>query len=739
MTDYYAHTKDGDTPEHWQPLEEHLKAVADLAEANAYKFGSGEWGRLAGQWHDLGKFSSTFQNYLLAAAHPDPHVSDSAARTDHSTAGAQYATGAIEILGHLLAYVISGHHSGLLDGLSDGPCLEARLRKEVEPWEHGCNLLPEMPAPHAPLFLRSALGSHDAFTVSFFVRMLFSCLVDADFLDTELFMDRNRAESRPTWPPDILPLMEAALNRYLKGIQADSTPVNRERAAVRNACLDAAALEPGLFSLTVPTGGGKTLSSLAFALRHAFRHELQRVIYVIPFTSIIEQNADVFREVMAPLRASLGHDPVLEHHSNIDAGEETVTSRLSTENWDAPLVVTTSVQFYESLFANRTSRCRKLHNLVNSVVILDEVQTLPVDYLDPCLRALRELAENYGASVVLCTATQPAIHYRNDFPIGLQDVREIIPEPRRLYSNLKRVKLEDIGAQDDAVIAERLLEEERVLCIVNTRSHARTLFDALGESEGHFHLSALMCPEHRSEVLKTLRLRLDEGRECRVISTQLIEAGIDIDFPVVYRSLAGLDSVAQAAGRCNRNGVLEGLGRTFIFRSEHIRSERFLAETVNSAAQVLDLHDDPLSLEAVEHYFKLYYWDQSSRWDAKHILHAFDMHNDRAFPFSFGFAGVARDFHLIESTGETVIIPWGDRGRTLGDRLRLAPGLPGRDLLRQLQRYTVQIPRRIWNQHIGRSIELVHDRYPVLICPEMHYSEQTGLSLEEEQAVYLEV
>jgi CRISPR-associated endonuclease/helicase Cas3 len=583
-----------------------------------------------------------------------------------------------------------------------------------------------------------SLGARDAFAVAFFTRMLFSCLVDADFLDTEAFMDPEKRSTRPNWPPGILEQMGLALDHTVEGMSFDPTPVNRQRALVRQACLDAAVLDPGLFSLTVPTGGGKTLSSLAFALRHAAHHKLQRVIYVVPFTTIIEQNADVFRRAMESLVAQGLPDPVVEHHSNLDAGKETVSSRLATENWDAPLVVTTSVQFYESMFANRTSRCRKLHNLANAVVILDEAQALPVEFLKPCLKALQELTR-YGTTVVLCTATQPAVHRRDGFAIGLEGVREIIPDPQQLYSNLKRVQVQDIGKQSDLNLAQALLAREKVLCIVNTRGHARKLFEALGDSPDHFHLSALLCPEHRSELLRKIRRRLEEkGQVCRVVSTQLIEAGVDIDFPAVFRSLTGLDSIAQAAGRCNRGGTLDGPGEVFVFRSEHVRSERFFAETAGCASQLLPLYEDPLSLEAIERYFRLYYWEQNSRWDAKQILQEFHLvKNDRALPFSFGFARVAKLFRLIEDTGEPVIIPWGDRGNSLCEELRSPWKVPSRALLRQLQRYTVTIPRRVWNLHIDRDIERVHERYPVLLSPEIHYSERIGLSLDEDQSTFL--
>ena len=727
----YAHTLPGRVEEEWQDLREHLEGVSKRAAASGAYFHAGDWARVAGLWHDLGKYSDAFQSYLRTASSPDPHIADTpsvSGRTDHSTAGAQHAAAHIDVLGHLLAYSIAGHHSGLLDGRGPGSCLEARLTKAVEPWSHAPKAIVGAPALKPPAFVATALGGRDAFSVAFFVRMVFSCLVDADFLDTERFMNPERAAARPTWPADVLERMEASLDAYMSRMKRASTPVNVERAMVREVCRAAAVRHPGLFSLTVPTGGGKTLSSLAFALRHAQRHGLRRVVYVVPFTTITEQIAEQFRNVMRPLGNG---GPVVEHHSNLDAGSETTASRLATENWDAPLVVTTSVQFYDSLFAARPSRCRKLHNLAKAVIILDEAQTLPVDYLEPCLRTLRELTANYGSTTVLCTATQPAVQRRDDFRIGLDGVREIIPEPPRLYASLKRVHVEHLGKRNDASLTEDLLAHEQVLCIVNTRGHARTLSAAIGDrDQQHFHLSALMCPQHRTTVLTDIKATLKAGRICRVISTQLIECGVDIDFPTVYRSLAGVDSIAQAAGRCNRNGA-QKTGRTFVFRSEHEESERYFADTANCASQVLPLHEDPLSLDAVEHYFRLYYWDQSARWDAKGILQEFHLNQDRQFPFLFGFSTVAERFHLVDDTGRPVIVPWEDAGNALCQELRVSHPVPDRTLLRKLQRYTVQVPVSLWNTHVGRqSIDLVHDRYPVLASPELHYSERTGLDLD---------
>ena len=700
----YAHSLKDAPPERWQPLEEHLRAVAEKAAAFAAQFSSADWAWNAGWLHDLGKYSCAFQNLLK---NKSTHV-------DHSTAGTLYAVRQSPVLGHLLAYMIAGHHGGLPDMIAEGPCLEKRLKKEIEPWEHGLAELPPLAMP------KSLPLPQDPFAVAFFTRMIFSCLVDADFLDTEEFMDPTRKAQRKPFPT-----IGALHDRFSQSLEnfESRLPINGIRAAIRNQCEEMAALLPGFFSLTVPTGGGKTLSSLAFALKHAREHGKERVVYVVPFTSIIEQNAQVFRD-------RLGADAVLEHHCNTDPEQETAASRLASENWDASLIVTTSVQFYDSLFANRPSACRKLHNLARSVIILDEAQTIPVEYLKPCLAALKELVTRYGCTVVLCTATQPAILKRGDFDIGLENVREIIENPPALYEQLKRVRVQHLGKLSDEDLTMRLAGHERVLCIVNTTGHARKLFEKLGKADGHFHLSARMCPAHRAQKLQEVRTRLERGLPCKLVSTQVVEAGVDIDFPIVYRATAGLDSIAQAAGRCNRNGRL-AYGEVFIFQSEHTRSEQFFRDTAQCTEQVMDMYPDPLALAANEHFFRLYYWNRQVQWDAKHILENFRF-GDRKLPFLFAFEKTARDFHLIDDEATCgVIVPWGEEGRALCERLQVTPE-PSRDILRVLQRYIVQIRKRDWDRHVVHDITLVYDNLGILISPETHYSEDTGLNLEAE-------
>ncbi|MBK1620230.1 CRISPR-associated endonuclease Cas3'' [Lamprobacter modestohalophilus] len=530
-------------------LVEHLQAVAQRSGHFASGFGGRDWAALAGQWHDLGKYRDRFQHYIRAASGLDretAHIESRSGRTTHSTAGALLAEQRLGLIGRVVAYLIAGHHAGLHDW-SEG--LDARMASADAQEELAEALAAEPPAeilqaefPQADL--QGVPGGSMGFAL--WVRMLFSCLVDADFLDTEAFMAPEQVSSRAGWPGMELlaERFDAAMSELLA--KAEPTPVNLLRREILQDWRNAALKPPGVFSLTVPTGGGKTLSSMAFALNHARQHGKRRIIHVIPYTSIIEQTADVFRGIFG--------DAVIEHHSaaESDPTQEGLRSRLACENWDAPIVVTTSVQFFESLFAARTSRCRKLHNLVDSVVVLDEVQLLPPGLLQPIVDALRLLTEQYGMTLVLSTATQPALGNRCYFDAarnfnGFDRMHEIIPDPDRLYAKLKRVEVRMPGdmqrATDWESLASELIEHDSVLVVVNSRRHARELHRLMPPDT--LHLSALMCGAHRSRVITEIKQRLADDVPTRVVSTQLVEAGVDLDFPVVYRAFAGLDSIAR--------------------------------------------------------------------------------------------------------------------------------------------------------------------------------------------------
>ncbi|MAT69398.1 MAG: CRISPR-associated helicase/endonuclease Cas3 [Planctomycetaceae bacterium] len=679
----------------WEPLNDHLRMVASRAAEFAGAFHSFDWGELAGRWHDVGKYSAAFQAYL-GATDDDASLADQIpGRVDHSTAGAQHAARAVPELGRILAYVIAGHHAGL----ADSDKLDQRLAKRVEPYDDApASLLAAPPLDLPRLSLDASDRQRGSFQFAFFTRMLFSVLVDADFLATEAFLQPQQATERAL-PLPTLDRIATVLDDHLAelGRCAPDTAVNRCRCEVLAACRDAADLPPGFFSLTVPTGGGKTLASLAFALTHARRHGLRRIVYAIPFTSIIEQTSGVFRRALKEL-GPLRDATVLEHHSNLDPHKQDSRHpraqqiRLAAENWDAPLVVTTNVQLFESLLANRTSRCRKLHRLAGSVIVLDEAQALPVELLRPCLATLRELAADYGVTVVLCTATQPALARRDGFPIGLQGVREIVPEPAKLYQRMRRVETHQLGELDDAELVAELVRHDTLLCIVNTRPHAADLFAMLRAAEpnveGLFHLSTRMCGAHRQKTITEIRRRLAEKRPCRVISTQLIEAGVDVDFPVVFRATAGLDSIAQAAGRCNREGLLPA-GALYLFEPAGRRLFGYLASTAATAREVLPEFADPLDPVAVEQYFRLHYWKQGqgrdprAAWDDRRVMECFPPEVER---LAFDFRTAAERFRFIDDASQAVFVPWGE-GAKLIERLRTAG--PERWLLRQLQRHSV--------------------------------------------------
>lgn len=716
---FYAHTLSDHPPSDWEILEDHLKLVAEGngrefpgARGFAQRFGAGDWGALLGWWHDLGKYSDSFQNYIKQAGadSADGHSAEISKKVDHSTAGAQYAAQKYGVIGKILAYTIAGHHAGLPDTDDNNAGLNGRLKKSIDgSWQKAApQWITSLPCPQFPALDLAAPGESKkrSFQAAFFIRMLFSALVDGDFLATEQFMQPEKAELRPADLPTIQALL-TQLNIHL--LQFDNprrdtdTMVNQKRHQVLHACREKATLSPGFFSLQVPTGGGKTLSALAFALEHGAQNDMQRVIYAAPFTSIIEQNGDVFRSALG----SLADRAVIEHHSNLDPDDpqkQNQHTRLAAENWDAPIVVTTNVQLFESLFACKTSRCRKLHHIAGSVIILDEAQTLPVDLLRPTLMALDELVRNYDCSVVLCTATQPALGQRDDFSIGLEQkkIRPIIDRPLELHKALKRVQVQSIGKLEDEDLVARLKQEAQVLCIVNTRAHAASLFAALQEQADEqtiFHLSAQMCPAHRNDILEQIRAQLNAKEPCQVISTQLIEAGVDVDFPVVYRAMAGLDSIAQAAGRCNREGALADesgqpqLGRVYVFDTDKL--PRMLRQTADVAQQVVPTYkDDLLAPKSVEHYFKLHYWQKGGEngqgWDKEDVLGCFDNGGQ-----SLQFRQAAAKYKWIDDSQTSVLVPYGEKGDELISQLLAVNEQTSskykRLLLRRLQRYTVTL------------------------------------------------
>lgn len=671
----------------WQGLADHLHNVARLAEDFGKPLGIAKAARIAGLFHDLGKYTKEFQRRLRGAN----------IRVDHSTAGAallpMLTSGRDRDIAKLIAYGIAGHHAGLPD-MSGDASLAGRIEEfadKLDPvWKRELDLQLEGLLPNL-VFEKD----HAAFQFAFLGRMIFSCLVDADFKDTEAFyksLEGGNADR--DWPTlqSLLPQFRAALAEHFIAIPELDRPVNRLRREILQHVRNKAVEKPGIYTLTVPTGGGKTLASLAFAIDHAKLHGHRRIIYAIPFTSIIDQTAAIFKTI-------LGEDFVLEHHSAID--EERFTSReardkvrLAMEDWAAPVVVTTNVQLFESLFAARPGRARKLHNIGRSVIILDEAQTIPRKLLLPCVRAIDELARNYGCTIILCTATQPALGAPN-FPGGLPlEGRELAPEPGRLAAKLRRVTIRRVGDMPDDKLIASLAGTAQALVIVNSRKHALALFRAAQAAglDGLIHLSTRQYAADRRQTIDSVRQRLKNGEPCRLIATSLVEAGVDLDFPRVWRAEAGLDQIAQAAGRCNREGkrpVTESI--VTVFSSPEYPPPPEIKGLIGDLARMKDKHHalDLLSPAAIADYFGEVYWRHGlDGLDAKGILEHFKI---GASGTDFAYRTVAAEFQMIESGMVPVIVAIEKKARETVDKLGIA-AIPSGTLARDLQPFIVQVP-----------------------------------------------
>jgi CRISPR-associated endonuclease/helicase Cas3 len=691
-------------------LVDHLRAVSALAGRFGEDIGCASEAALAGLWHDLGKYSGDFQRMIREENGIDAHIEIEAEglRRDHSTAGAAHAIRTDPRL-FSVAAAIAGHHVGLADHVE----LRERLRERERHYQAVLQRSPDpeilrFRTPEPPSWLSSAAPGCPAarLRLELHTRMLFSALCDADFLDTEAFFDPTRAAARGR--RSTIEELQNRLEAHLGGLEAKAAPtlVNQARAEVRAACISAAAGQPGIYSLTVPTGGGKTLASMSFALHHARLHRLTRVIVAIPFTSIIEQTADV-------LRAVLSAEAVIEHHSALDPINEHARNRIASENWDAPVIVTTNVQLFESLLANRPSACRKLHNLARSVIVLDEAQALPGRLLPAILDVLRALVTHYGCSVVISTATQPAWRQSPRVPFGFDDVREICPPAMDLFRRLERVDIrwpepQTRTSYDD--LAAAIAVSPSCLAVVHLRQDARRLCEkvrTLVGREGALHLSALMTPEHRSRLIAAVRKAQREGSALRLVSTQLVEAGVDIDFPIVFRALAGLDAIAQAAGRCNREGRLQR-GQVVVFDAETDpppgvpRTGRDLARLLLARSVKPTLADH----EALQCYFE----DLYERTD---LSRGHSIQQSRA---DLNFETVARSCRLIEDEWSApLVIADGDAASIIA---RLQQDGPSRWALRALQRHTINVPRRSLAAWVaGGMVNVVADTVHVLEGP----------------------
>lgn len=696
----------GATDEHpeGQSIEAHLKGTGELAETFAAEFGAAANGKLCGLAHDIGKYSDEFQLRLRGGK-----------KVDHATAG---AIECFKIKAAFEAVCVIGHHSGLPNvGHKDADTTESqtffgrKLRAEqggIPDYRKNWNGHIALPQDY---FRPSGRG----FATAFYIRMLYSCLVDADYIDTETFM--NGDAGRGNYEP--LSALCDKLTAYISKWNNPTREIDILRQKILNSCIEKASAPRGIFSLTVPTGGGKTVASMAFALNHAVANSMKRIIYVIPYTSIIEQNAKVFRDI-------LGQENVVEHHSSVsyelseNADEPGYRNALATENWDAPVIVTTAVQFFESLYANRSSKCRKLHNIANSVIIFDEAQMIPSNNLRPCVAAIAELVRAYNATAVLCTATQPAIDEMLLEYSKKESVVELCPDVDGMFEKFRRTSFEKEGRLTTDELVSRLESQQQVLCIVNTRKFAQEVYEAL-PSEGRFHLSTLMCPVHRKQKLDEIRERLKSGKTCRVVSTSLIEAGVDVDFPRVFREMAGLDSILQAAGRCNREGKRSAESSIVtVFESEN-KVNKLIAVNRDAAEETVRDWTQPNTTSTIERYFKAYR-DFLRNDDKSGVITASEKGiSGCGLPFEW----IAKEFKLIDQNTFTVYISVGE-GKELISRLR--EGERSRELYRKAGMYSVSVYENHFNALINAGAAESFGDDAAILTDLSLYSDEKGLA-----------
>lgn len=710
--DYIAHLR-SETDKKEQPLYEHIKNVAELSKKFSECLILSDYAEIIGMLHDIGKYSNRFQQRING---------NDKIKVDHSTCGAQEAF-KMKLL--MAAFCIAGHHGGIpnigvrSDSEND-PTLTGRLKRNTEDYSAWINEVDRSKfKPIAEPFTKNRIP------YTFILRFLFSCLVDADYLDTENFMS-NGAVLRDSGE-DLTYLLNL-LNKHIEKWQNPSGKLNILRTQMLNECIDVGKnCNEKLFTLTVPTGGGKTISPMAFALNYAVKHSKKRIIYVIPYTSIIEQNAEVFRKIF-------GMNNVLENHSNVDFdsldNETKIQMMLAAENWNSPIVVTTAVQFFESMFSNKPSKCRKIHNIADSVVIFDEAQMLPLDYLLPCATAIRQLAENYNSAVVLCTATQPnfqSILNLTEKNNKLQ-LTEICKSAEKMADDFRRVNFKYEGKLEDDEIALELKQCKQVLCIVNKKAHAQKIYSMLGESDENFHLSTYMYPAHRQQVLDEIRKRLDEDKPCRVVSTSLVEAGVDIDFPTVYRAISGIDSILQAGGRCNRENKRNSAESVVhIFNTDEVLS--YQQTNTDAAMAVIKKYGDKIYLpEAIKMYFDdLYYYrdiDKTHKvFDKKDIIHCLT---------NLEFETVSQRFKMIENDTKALYICTDENKEEIN---QLRNGNYTKELFRSLQKYVVNLYEKDFNKlNEVCAIEYVDNSFYIL-ADNKYYSSKSGITFPDDNTV----
>lgn len=813
-----AHHRASD--DHWQTVQEHLLGVAQLSRRAATKLKLGKLGELLGLLHDLGKYSLAFQTYLKSAIgvlnqDEDEDWVDAArlkGKVDHSTAGAQFAWKALcdkgdmaFVAGQVAALCVASHHSGLIDCIAadearfgeDG--FTKRMAKAGEKThldEARKSADPAVLARCEELLADTGLvaeltcvlrevgqsnrgngkGSQATFQqLGLVVRFLFSCLIDADRTDTANFEHPNTARFRPSGAYAHWPTLRQRLEKHLESMPP-SRPIDGLRHDISEHCRQAALRPNGIYTLTVPTGGGKTLASLRFALHHAEQRQLDRIVYVIPFTSIIDQNAQVVRAVLEPASAPQDHGRiVLEHHGSVTPEQQTWREKILCENWDAPVVYTTMVQFLEALFGAGTRGARRMHQLANAVLVFDEVQTLPVKCVHLFNNAVNFFAEQCNSTALLCTATQPLLHHVDPArgAARLAEQHELMRDVGSLFEQLKRVDMQDRrkpGGWTHSEVSELALTEVNrrgsCLVIVNTKAAAKQIFELASASldnESVYHLSTDMCPAHRKEELAKVRLRLDSGQPILCVSTQLIEAGVDVDFRAVIRFLAGLDSIAQAAGRCNRNGRQEtGVVHIVNLQNENLDRLPDIAIGRDQAQRVLDdyAHDPAkyrhnlVGPEALGDYYRHYFFERQKEMSysvpAKQIGHDDTLlrllsdnhesmaehttrHGESRLFFKQAFMTASKSFKAIDAPTQGIVVPFGQAGRDLINDLCAAFMVEKEiDLLRVAQQYTVNVfPHVLRKLEAANAVHEVSRDLRILCLDPRHYSPRFGLSADQ--------
>ncbi len=708
-----------DDSEEWslQSNEDHSNQVAQLAAKFANEFGLSDIARIAGLLHDKGKEQQAFQSYIKQVSGYDTTLPQQP-KAPHAYVGALIAKKLYPQFYPLLSSIIIGHHRGLYD-FSE---FVAKIQESKMPCDVVIDGMTEISTPQIT-------GTPN--DIHHIIRQLFSCQVDADWLDTELFMNAGNAQLRGN--SSTMAELSVKLNNYLDTLKCNAplTPLNKIRDNIQQLCYKSADSATGFYSLSVPTGGGKTLSSLLWAVHHCIKHNKRRIIIAIPYTSIITQTAQVLRDIF-------GAENVLEHHSatNIkisDDSTEGLRQKLATENWDYPIIVTTNVQLFESIYSNRTSSCRKLHNICNSVLILDEAQVLPLEYLQPIIDSLKSYQRVFGVSVLFTSASLPAFRNtildeafkessRQKSPLnGFSEIKEIIPENLGLHKLLQRTELyfdEHTSSYDD--IAESIASHPRVLCVVNTRKDALEIFSRLPDNGYNIHLSRMMCSKHLATTIAKIKeiLKQDCTTPIRVISTQLIEAGVDIDFPVVYRQEAGLDSILQAAGRCNREGRIEGFAPVYVFKLDRASPRGFISHGINSLKNMTDISDWYSPETMIKYFVQLY--SRTDTFDKAKI-------EDKLYNPLPEFETASKEFRLIDDNTMTVIVNYGKSAELIA---QLKANGINYSLRKELLQYSVNLREYDFNILKQSNIieEVVNGIY--FLTDKKQYDNKIGLKLQ---------